>query len=294
MKKYFDLQMFADENLTKDNAPAISIDLTSKFAGNIDELREVLGVTDMEPMASGTTIKIYRMVQVNTPEQVAEGEVIALTQIKQELARTEEITLKKYRKATTAEEIQRVGKNLAINKTDAKLISGVQSEIKGDFYDAMLEGEGTAAGATLQATLANAWGALKKRFADQDVTPIHFVSSDDVADYLGSAQVTMQNAFGMSYIKDFLGLGTLVITPSLDKGKTISTAKENLRGAHVPANSGDVATTFGLTADATGLVGMCHTPKSENASIETLVMAGVKFFPEMIDGVIVGTVGAGA
>ena len=294
MRKYFDLQMFADANLTKDNAPAISIDLTSKFAGNIDELREVLGVTEMEPMAAGTTIKIYRMVQVNTPEQVAEGEVIALTQIKQELARTEEITLKKYRKATTAEEIQRVGKNLAINKTDAKLVSGVQSEIKGDFYAAMLDGEGTAAGATLQATLANAWGALKKRFVDEDVTPIHLVSSDDVADYLGSAQVTMQNAFGMSYIKDFLGLGTLIVTPSLAKGKTISTAKENLRGAYVPANSGDVATSFGLTADATGLVGMCHTPVSSNASIETLVMSGVKFFPEMIDGVIVGTVGAGA
>ena len=100
----------------------------------------------------------------------------------------------------------------------------------------------------------------------------------------------MQQAFGMSYVEDFLGLGTLVVSPSLTKGKLIATAKENLHGVYVPANTGDVARTFGLTSDTTGLVGMTHQPISGNATVDTLVFSGVVFYPELLDGVIVATI----
>lgn len=299
MKKIiaFDLQIFAAENTTTsaDLEPAISIDCVSKINGNIDELREVLGISEMEPMAAGTSIKIYKMEQVNTPAQVGEGETINLTKIERKLARTIELILKKYRKNTPAEAIQKVGREIAINKTDEKLISGIQKDIKKDFYNTLAEGTGEAAGSTLQAALSAVWGKIKKFYEDEDATPIYFVSSEDVADYLGTAQVTLQQAFGMSYIQDFLGLGTVVVSPALAKGKVIGTAKENLHGAYIPANTGDVARTFGLTSDATGLVGMGHFPVSGNATVDTLVMSGVVFYPEMLDGVIVGTIsGTGA
>ena len=292
MKKIFDLQLFAAENtnVAADLEPAISIDCVSRINGNIDELREVLGITEMDAMASGTSIKIYKMEQVNTPAQVAEGETINLTKVERKLARTIELELKKYRRNTTAEAIQKVGREIAINKTDEKLISGIQKEIKNDFYNVLATGTGTAGGATLQATLADTWGEIQKAHEDEDATPIYFVSSDDVAAYLGSAQVTMQQAFGMSYIKDFLGLGTVIVSPKLAKGKVIGTAKENLHGAYIPANSGDVARTFGLTSDATGLVGMTHQAISGNATVDTLVMSGVVFYPEFLDKVIVGTI----
>jgi hypothetical protein len=292
MKKYFNLQLFAETNttVTSDLEPAISIDCVSKISSNINELREVLGVTEMEAMAAGTSIKIYKFEQINTPEQVAEGEKINLTKIERKLARTIELILKKYRRNTTAEAIQKVGRDTAINRTDEKLLSGIQKEIKGDFYTMLEAGEGATSATTLQATLSAVWGAIKKFYADEDATPIYFVSSDDVADYLGTAQITMQSAFGMSYIKDFLGLGTVVVSPTLAKGKVIGTAKENLRGAYIPANSGDVSRSFGLTSDSTGLVGINHSANTENATIDTLVMSGVVFYPEMLDGVIVGTI----
>lgn len=297
MFKNFNLQLFAAENttVTADLEPAISVDCVSKINGNIDELRDVLGISEMEPMAAGTYIKIYKMEQVNTPAQVGEGETINLTKVERKLARTVELILKKYRRNTSAEAIQKVGRDIAINKTDEKLLSGIQKEIKADFYNVLAEGTGSAAGNTLQAALSAVWGKIKKFYEDEDATPIYFVSSDDVADYLGTAQVTMQQAFGMSYIKDFLGLGTVVVSPVLAKGKVIGTAKENLHGAYIPANSGDVARTFGLTSDETGLVGMTHQPVSGNATVDTLAMSGVIFYPEMLDGVIVGTIsGTGA
>lgn len=286
----------AETNTTMraDLEPAISIDCVSKITANIEELQKVLGIVDLEPMAAGTAIKVYKMEQINTPEQVTEGEMINLTKVTRTLAKTIELDLKKYRRVTTAEAIQKSGRDIAINKTDEKLLSGIQKEIKKDFFDVLMTGTGTAAGTGLQGALAATWGEIKKTYEDEDATPIYFVSSEDVAEYLGSAQVSLQQAFGLSYIEDFLGLGTVVVSPRITKGKVIGTAKENLRGANIPANSGDVARTFGLTSDTTGLVGMKHSTNDDNATVTTLAMSGVVFFPELLDGVIVGTINPAA
>lgn len=294
--KRFDIQLFAEENMNAaaDLEPGISIDFVSKITKNISELMKVLGITEMEPMSAGTSIKIWKMEQVNTPEQVGEGETIGLTKIKRTLARTVELVLKKFRRNTSAEAIQKVGRNMAINQCDDKLVSGIQKGIKQDFFDMLLDGEGTVSGTGLQATLANAWGALNVYHEDEGVTPIHFLSPLDVAEYLGGAQITMQTAFGLSYVEDFLGLGTVVVSPRVTKGKTVSTAKENLHGAYIPANSGDVAQSFGLTSDSTGLIGMKHSADDTNATINTLAMSGVIFYPERLDGVFVGTINPAA
>jgi hypothetical protein len=298
MKKHllFDIQLFAAENanVAADLEPGISIDFVSKISGNITELQKVLGIAEMEPMSAGTSIKVYNMEVVNTPEQVGEGQTIGLTKVERKLAKTIELVLKKYRRNTTAESIQKHGRDMAINQSDEKLVKKIQKEIKQAFFDVLIDGEGTAAGVGLQATLANAWGALNVHHEDEGATPVHFLSPLDVAEYLGNAQISTQNAFGLSYVEDFLGLGTVVISPRVPKGKTISVAKENLHGAYIPANTGDVAKTFGLTADSTGLVGMTHQPITTDATVDTLIMSGVVFYPERLDGVIVGTINPAA
>lgn len=172
------------------------------------------------------------------------------------------------------------------------MVSGIQKAIKKDFYALIGTGTGTATGTNLQTTLSATWAAVKKYYADEDATPIYFISSDDLADYLGTASITLQTAFGLSYIENFLGLGDVVVSPEITKGKVIATAKENLSGAYVPANSGDVAQSFNLTGDTTGLVGMTHVIASSTATLETLAFSGVVFFPEFLDGVIVGTINA--
>ena len=286
--KRFDLQMFAEANMNvaADLTPGISIDFVSNFTHNIEELQKVLGITEMESMAAGTSIKVYKM-------EVGEGETIGLTKVTRVLDRTIELELDKYRRNTSAEAIQKHGRDMAINQCDEKLVSEIHKKIKQNFFDVLAAGTGTAAGSGLQATLANAWGALSVAHEDEGATPVHFLSPLDVADYLGNAQISMQTAFGLSYVENFLGLGTVIISPRVPKGKTISTAKENLHGAYVPANSGDVARTFGLTSDTTGLIGMTHQPITSNATVDTLMMSGVVFYPEFLNKVVVGTIGAG-
>lgn len=293
MKKKFDLQLFTvptNETVTTDLAPAISVDYTSRIAENIAALQELLGVTELQPMAAGSTIKVYsETVMMGT--QVAEGEQLNLSKVSRQVAATYELTLKKYLKEVTAESIQKFGRDRAINRTDDKLIGEIRKGIKTDFFTLLGTGTGTAAsGSTLQQVLANVWAALQTTFEDKDVTPVFFVSPTDVANYLGLATITMQTAFGFSYVENFLGLGKAIINPGLTAGTVIGTVEENLNGAYVPATGGDLAESFNLTSDESGLVGMVHMPNVSNASIDTLLFSGVKFYPELLNGVIKGTI----
>lgn len=292
MKKKMKLQIFAaptNTTVASDLEPAISVDFTSRIAQNITELQRVLGISDMMPMAAGTDIKIYKITRKNTPSQVGEGETIPLTEMERKLVKTITLDLNKYRKNTTAEAIQKVGRNLAVNQTDEKMISEIQKDIKKQFYTTLATGTGTATGTNLQTTLANLWAKLQGYYEDMDVTPIYFINQQDVADYLGTAQITMQTAFGFTYIENFLGLGTAIISPQVAAKAPIATAQENLNGAYAPV-SGDVGQTFGLTSDATGMIGMTHQMKSDNATIDTLILSNVIFYPEFADGVFKGTI----
>lgn len=308
MNKYklrkFDIQIFAEgdtpttptttaeANLTvaSDIAPEISIDITTRLAENIKTLHELISLNEPIPMAKGTNIKIYKSSIKNKPTKKAgEGEIIGLTEVKREVANTIEISLNKHRKVATAELIQKVGQNSAINQTDNVVVRDIQKGIKSDFFTTLttLTGTTTATAAAhgLQAALSAAWGKVQEVFDDTDATPIFFVSTADVATYLATASVSVQTAFGMKYIKDFLGLGDVFITPSLASGTVYGTAKENLNMAYIPSD-GEVAKTFRMTADETGLVAMTHSIVTNNATIETLLLEGVVFFPEQADKVV--------
>lgn len=278
--------------VTTDVAPAISIDHNNRLVEGIKTLQEILGVAEMQEMPAGSQIKLYKVTQVNTPSQVGEGEDIPLTEIKRELASTIELTLKKYRKATTAEAIQKSGREVALNMTDEKLLRSVQKDIKSAFFSAVQPVSGTTAadaGSTTQEALANIWAKAQVKFEDEDVEMVYFIHPNDVATYLATSAISVQNKFGFRYVEDFLGLGSAFITPSVTENAPFGVPKENLNGAFAPIG-GDVAAEFGLTSDETGLVGTTHSANKTNASIETLIMSNVVFYVEDLSAIIKGSV----
>ena len=274
-----------------DIAPAISIDVANRLAYNLNKFREILGVTGMRAVPEGSQLKVYNTAIVSLANQVDECQEIALTNVTRSVAQTITLSLKKYRKMVSVEAIQQSGIDAAVNDTDAELVKQVQKAIKGDLFTALASGTGTASGATFQAALANAWGALQAKFEDYDVRPVFFVNPIDVATYLGSASITTQEAFGMTYVENFLGLGTAILTASVTAGTFIATASENLNCAYVPA-SGDVGAAMGCTPDETGLVCIKHAPKDENGALQTVIFTGVAFYAEDLSGVFKGTIGA--
>ena len=88
-------------------------------------------------------------------------------------------------------------------------------------------------GTDLQDTLAQCWGKLQVLFEDDTAQAVYFVNPEDIATYLGAAAITTQTAFGLNYIENFLGLGTVIITSRVTKGTTQAelTAIKGLRSS---------------------------------------------------------------
>ena len=267
----------ANDQLAADVEPAISIDFTGRIADGIKTLQKVLGVTSITPLSAGMTVKQYKTTVTKNAAAYTEGAEIPVSKAQRTLVNTFEIALVPYRVRTTLQAIKKVGRAHAINEQDAKLLKLVRSDIKADFFAKITGATGiTNAGqaATLQAACATVWGKLAQKFEDEDVTPVFFLNPLDVAAYLGTATITTQNAFGVSYLENFLGLGNAIITASV---------------ADVNGDGNDL---FGFTADATGLVAMKHSVEDVSLAVNTIAYSAVTFYPELVDGIVKATIGA--
>ena len=283
----------AETNLitTQQMVRAREIDFVTRFSQfNLQKLIEALGVTRKIVMQEGTTMYVYKTTGTLESGEVPEGEVIPLSQYARTKTAMGEITLKKWRKAVTAEAIKKSGYNEAVNETDKKMIQDVQKGIRSDFFTSLTSFDNTVvAASTFQAVLAKAWGQLQVLFENDAVETVHFVNPLTIADYLATATITVQTAFGMNYIEDFLGLGTVIMNSQIPQGEVYSTAKENIILYYV-SMSGEVSNAFNLTADETGYIGTHLTQNDERAQLERLVMSGIQFLVEYADGVVYGKI----
>ena len=284
----------AETNLIKADqmAKVREVDFVQRFAHNsLKKLMEVLGVTRKIPMEEGTTMYYYTTTGTLQSGNVPEGEIIPLSQYQRNKVPIGEITLKKWRKASSAESIKKSGMNEAVNQTDKKLLSDIQKGIRSDFFTHLNGIDGTVVGGTtLQAVIAKSWANLQVLFEDDAIQAVHFINPLTIGDYLATATITTQTAFGMQYIEDFLGMGTVVMNSMIPVGHVVSTAKENIILYYIGMN-GDIASAFALTADETGYVGIkSGYANNERAQIESLVMSGIQFLVEYADGVVLGQI----
>lgn len=285
----------AETNLIKkaDLARAREVEFVTIFGENLKKLTEALGVSRMIPKQAGTMLKAYRATGTLASGEVAEGETIPLSKYATEAVPIDEITLLKWRKATSAEAIIEKGYDQAVTMTTDKMLSDVQKGIRNKFFTFMGTGTGSASGATFQAAIANAWGQLQVLFEDDTIDSVYFMNPLDVAAYLGTAPITMQTAFGMSYVENFLGLGTVFFNSSVPQGKIYATAKQNLVVYYVPVNGADLNEAFSFTSDETGLIGIHEEPDYTNMTASDTVINGMALFAERIDGVVVSSIAAG-
>lgn len=291
--KHFDLQLFAVDAKTvkaADLAKVRDVDFIERFTTDLGTLMKMLGVTRKIEKKAGETLKVYRVTGTLESGTVAEGEVIPLSKYKTTYTAVGEAELKKWRKVTTAEAISEKGYGQAVNDTNAKMLKDIQKGIRSQFVTFLGTGTGAAAGVGIQAAMAQVWGQLQVLFEDTSIETVYFMNPLDVADYLGSAQISTQTAFGMSYIENFLGMGSAILASDVPKGKIYATAAENIVLYYIPVTSADMAQAFDLTADATGLIGIHTGATYDNLSAETVAASGVGLFAEKLDGIVVGTI----
>lgn len=286
--------MSAETNVIKkaNIAKVRELDFAQLFGENIQNLVKMLGVTRKIPVTAGTALKVLKTTGTLESGVVAEGDIIPLSQYATTYETVAEATLLKWRKATTAEAIIKGGYDQAVNATNNKMLLDIQKGIRTQFLTFLATGTGTATGTDLQSALANAWGELQVLFEDDAVSTVFFVNPLDVADYLGSAQISVQTAFGLNYVENFLGLGTVILTGTVTQGTFYATASENIVLYYINvAEANGLGDAFDFTTDGeTGLVGIHEDGNYQRMQEETVAISGVTIFAENLGGVVVGEI----
>lgn len=288
--------MAAETNLIKnsDLARVRQIDFVSQFGYNTKKLMELLGVMRLIPKQAGTMLKRHTVTGTLEDGNVAEGDIIPLSKYTTVETPIGEITLKKWRKATSAEAILDKGYDQAVDETSDKMLQDIQGNIRTGIVGSLtIEGQPTASGANTQAALADAWGKLALIFENDAVETVYFLNPMDVASYLATAQITVQQAFGFSYVENFLGLGTVIFNSGITAGTFKATAKQNMVGYYVPANEDDLAKAFDFVSDETGLIAVHEYADYDRLTADSTFLSGIKIFADNAGGVIAGTIGEG-
>ena len=293
----------AKANLTKAANIDVSIreiDFVTRFNKNWEALRNIMGIMRPIRKQPGTKLVSYTTTVTLQPGNVGEGEEIPYSLASVSEAVKDDIEISKYAKAVSIEAVSKYGAEVAVQKTDEEFLNQLQNKVLGAFYTFLNTGTLTDTADTFQMALALAKGKVLDKFAsmDRDVTEVvGFCNILDAYEYLGAASITVQTSFGISYIKDFMGYGTLFLLPAkyIARGKVIALPVENIDLYYIdPADSDFAKLGLDYTVEGeTNLLGFHAQGNYTTAVGESYALMGMKLWAEYIDGIAVISVNSG-
>lgn len=272
---------------------ARELDFVTRFGQNWDALREVLGIARPIKKQAGTTLKSY-IASVDLEDgDVEPGNVIPYSKATVQQVGYADLSLQKYAKAVPVEDVDKYGVEVAVEKTDDAFLNELQTVVMDDFYDELTDDTHALTGAysTFQMAVSMAIGKVKDKFKKMHKnisSVVVFVNTLDLYAYLGDASITVQNLFGLDYIKNFLGADTMIISSEIAQGKVVAVPSDNLVLYHVDpstefARLGLVYTTDGVT----NLIGFHAQGNYGTAVGESFALMGMKLWFEYADGVAI-------
>ena len=287
----------ANTTLTTDiTVQAREVDFVSRFTDNWDSLREIIGIMNPVRKAPGTKLTSYKASITLEDGDVPEGAAIPYSKAKVEPVSYGDLALRKYAKAVTIEDVNKYGATVAVQKTDEAFLNELQTGVLEEFYDFLQTGTLTSNEATFQMAVAMAIGKVVDKFKKMRKNAssiVTFVNTLDAYRYLGAAELTVQNAFGIQYIKDFMGAQTMILSSEIPEGKVIACPSDNIVLYYVDPGDGEFKQ-LGLdyTVDGeTNLIGFHANGNYSTAVGETYALMGMKLWAEYIDAIAVVTVG---
>lgn len=293
--------MAAKDRLTKVsniNASPREIDFVTRFGLTWEALQDILGIMRPIRKEPGAVLKSKKATVV-LQSSVGEGEEIPYSQATVEETAYEEMTVEKYAKAVSIEAIKSYGYDVAVGMTDNAFLYELQNNVMGRFYSYINDGALTAIYTTFQMALAMARGLVVEKWQKMNRSAteiVAFVNTLDVSEYLGGANITVQNQYGFNYIRDFMGYRTIFLVDGnkLARGTVIATPVENIVLYYVDPATSDFARAgleYFVDGD-TNLIGF-HTQGNYNTAVsESFAIMGLTLFSEYVDGIAVVTVEA--
>lgn len=297
--------MAAKENLTTSaqiTTSAREVDFVTRFADNWDALRTIMGIMRPIRKAPGTKLVSYKATVDGTLVggiSVGEGEEIPFTKMKVTPVSYDDIEVAKYAKSVSVEAVAKYGADIAVEKTDDAFIVALQNKVLTDYYTFLGTGTLKLTETTWQRALAMAKAKVLDKFAsmDKDVTEVvGFANIIDAYSYLGDKDITVQSAFGLNYVENFLGYRTLFLLPDkyIASNKVIATPVENIDLYYVDPGDSDFGK-LGLNYTVEGetnLIGVHVEGDYSRATGDMYAIMGMKLWAEYLDGIAVATVKA--
>ena len=289
--------MAAKNNLiitTDIQVTARELDFVTRFERNWEHLRDILGIMRPIKKQPGAILKSKYAEGTLESGNVGEGEEIPYSKFVVKEKEYAEMTIEKYAKAVSIEAIKDHGYENAVQMTDDEFLFQLQSDVTGRFYDYLNTGTLTATETTFQMALAMAKGLVENKFKTMHRTAtgtVGFVNIMDVYEYLGAANITIQNQFGFQYIKDFMGFNTifLLAETEIPRGRVIATPVENIVLYYVDPNESDFvrAGLVYTVSGETNLIGFHTQGDYKHAVSEAFAIMGLTLFAEYIDAIAV-------
>ena len=291
----------AKERLTMSANIAVTareVDFVTRFARNWDSLREILGIMRPIKKENGTELKSKSASITLQNGNVGEGEEIPYSLASVTEKTYDKIKLEKYAKAVSVEAVADKGAEAAIQMTDEAFLNELQGNILDRFYTYLKTGTLTSTETTFQMAVAMSIGKVIDKFKKMrrnTTNIVVFVNTLDAYKYLGAAELSVQTAFGINYIQNFMGAQTLILSSEIEEGKVIATPADNIVLYYVdPSNSGFEQLGLEYTVDGeTNLIGFHANGDYRHAVGESYALMGLTLFAEYIDAIAVITINSG-
>jgi len=276
------------------NITAREIDFVTRFNKNWDALRKILGIMRPIRKTPGTQLVTYNASIVLESGNVGPGNVIPYSKTTVSKAGMADLDLEKYAKAVPIEDVNRYGAQIAIEKTDDAFLNELQMTVLTRFFNFLKTGTLVDAYTTFQMALSMARGKVLDKFAKMRRTVTNVVGFCNVLDayaYIGAADITVQTAFGMTYIENFLGYSTLFLLsdPDIPRGMVIALPVENIDLYYVDPGDSEFAR-LGLNYTVQGetnLIGFHANGNYSTAVGESFALMGMALWAEYLDGIAI-------
>ncbi len=288
----------AHENLIKSadiQVKSREIDFVTQFARNWQALQDIMGITRPIKKQNGTDLTSKYAEGELQSGDVPEGEFIPRSHFTVKEKTYAKIKVEKYSKEVSIEAVHEHGYEAAVNMTDEEFLVQLQENVSTRFYDYLKTGTMTFEEKTFQMAFAMALGKVKDKFKKmhRSVTSTAvFVNTLDLYAYLGSSDVIVQNAFGFSYLQNFLGAEITFISSEIPRGTLIATPINNIVSYYVsPADSDFAKMGLSYTTDGvTNLIGFHAQGDYDRATGVSYALMGFTLFAEYIDAIAVVTI----
>ena len=274
------------------NVTAREIDFVSQFGQSWKALMDLLGIMNPIRKQPGTRLESVEATVELESGEVDPGKVIPYSKVTTVATTYADVKIEKFAKAVPIEDVSKYGARIAVQKSDAAFRTSLQNKVLTDFYTFLNTGSLTGTAATWQAALALAKGKVLDKFNKlrKEVTEVvGFANVLDFYNYLGSATITVQTQFGLTYVQNFMGYSTLFLLsdPDIAEGTVIACPVNNIDLYYVDPSDADFEE-LGLSYTVEGetnLIGFHANGNYSTAVGESYALMGMKLWAEYLNGI---------